>query len=470
MKGRKRSPERLHKNNMDKKTMMENLAREARKSGEFNGAWLYAENGEIVSKGAIGFRDAENKLPMEEDTIFEMASVTKMFTATAVMLLVREGKLRLDDEYVKYFPDYPFPGVTVRHLLTHTSGMPDYDVEELVAPILEEENRIPPCSEVIDLIRESDEEPVGAPGDRFCYSDIGYTLLANLVEKVSGGKFEDFLKKKIFEPAGMKDSAICHTRRDGRPSDRFARNMVLEGEDWVPSDVSERTAPYVVGSDGLNGCDYLYTTIFDMLAWDRALREEKVLTREEQTVMFTPAKLNSGEEYIDEDDEGFGIGWCIVNDEKHGLIVSHSGGMPGLETWFEHFVDEDRTVVILSCRDYSDVRAFVRFWDGIRAIAKGEDAVPVISIEDIAVKDPDKTKWESFCGKYEHPEDGGFIIDEVFMKDGELHANAIDEDGDEMSFRLYPLGENEFGRKGGLLKLKFGDGCVSYDDFTCNKL
>ena len=108
---------------MDKKAMMEKLARDAYKRDSFNGTWLYAENGVIVSKGALGFRDAENTLPMREDTIFEMASVTKMFTAAAVMLLVREGKLCLDDEYTKFFPDYPYPGVTVRHLLTHTSGM-----------------------------------------------------------------------------------------------------------------------------------------------------------------------------------------------------------------------------------------------------------------------------------------------------------------------------------------------------------
>ena len=110
---------------MDKKTMMENMALAAYEKGGFNGTWLYAENGEIVSKGAFGWRDAENRLPMREDTIFEMASVTKMFTAAAVMLLVREGKLGLDDEYAEYCRDYPYPGVTVRHLLTHTSGMPD---------------------------------------------------------------------------------------------------------------------------------------------------------------------------------------------------------------------------------------------------------------------------------------------------------------------------------------------------------
>ena len=157
---------------MDQKTTMENLARAAYEKGGFNGAWLYAEKGKIISKGAFGWVDAENTLPMREDSIFEMASVTKMFTATAVMLLVREGKLGLDDAYTKYFPEYPYEGVTIRHLLTHTSGMPDFDVEDLVGPVLEKENRIPANSEIIRLIRETGEEPVCAPGEAFEYSDV----------------------------------------------------------------------------------------------------------------------------------------------------------------------------------------------------------------------------------------------------------------------------------------------------------
>ena len=290
------------------------------------------------------------------------------------------------------------------------------------------------------------------------------------MEKLSGVSFEEYLKKNVLEPAGMKNSAILHTRRDGRPSDRIARNLVLEADGcYVPSDVSEESAPYVVGSDGLNGCDYLYTTIFDMLAWDQALRQEKVLTHEEQMIMFAPVKLNNGEEYLNEDDEGYGFGWAVMNDEDHGLVVGHSGGMPGLVTWFEHFVDEDRVLIIFNCRDYQDLRSFGTFWDGLRAIARDEEPDPVISIEDIAVKEPDKSKWESFCGKYEHPEEDDFIIDEVYMKGGNLYADAL-IDGDEVSFRLYPLAENEFGRKLGMLKLKFGDGCLMFDDLTFRKL
>ncbi|MBR0142630.1 MAG: hypothetical protein IJM21_00465, partial [Clostridia bacterium] len=139
-------------------------------------------------------------------------------------------------------------------------------------------------------------------------------------------------------------------------------------------------------------------------------------------------------------------------------------------TWFERFIDADRVLVILANRDYRDVRAYLGYWNGMEAIARDKEPEPIVSIEDIALKSVDKSKWNSFCGKYEHPEDADFTIDEVWMQDGELHARAIDEDGDEMTFRLYPIGENEFGRKGGMLKVKFGDGAASYTGHTCKKL
>ena len=152
------------------------------------------------------------------------------------------------------------------------------------------------------------------------------------------------------------------------------------------------------------------------------------------------------------------------------MIVSHSGGMPGVATWLERFIDADRMLVILTCRDFADAREFLAFEREMRAVARDKEPEPVITIEDIAIKDPDKSKWESFCGKYEHPEESDFIVDEVFMKDGELYANAIDDEGDELTFRLYPIGENEFSRKRGMLRLTFGEDCLMFDDFTCKKL
>lgn len=462
----------MERNKMDKKTTIENLARESYEKGGFNGAWLYAEKGEIVSKGALGFRDPEDTLPITEDTIFQLASVTKQFTAAAVMLARREGLLELNDEITKYFPEIPYPDVTIRHLLTHTSGIPDYfDDADWFIKIWKEEKRVPGNDEILRFLCETEAKPYFAPGEGMHYSNTGYNLLALLVERLSGVPYEDFLQKNIFEPAGMGSTRCCHIRRDGIPFENFARATVFEDGKYV-ADVDSAEYGDVVAFDGLNGDDYVYTNIFDMLRWDRALREGKVLTLEEQKLMYTPGKLINGEDAVYDEDEGlgYGFGWFVGRDEKLGLIVSHSGGMPGVATWLERFIDEDRMLVILTCRDFADVRAYLSFENGLKSIARGKEPEPVVAIEDIAIKDPDKSKLESFCGKYEHPEDADFIIDEVWMQDGELHAKAIDDDGDEMTFRLYPIGEDEFGRKGGMLKLKFGDGCVMYDDFTCNKL
>ena len=458
---------------MDKNAMMQKLARDSYEKGGFNGVWLYAENGVIVSKGALGRRDPESTLPIKEDTIFQLASVTKQFTASAVMLAVRMGLLSLDDKIVKYFPELTaYEGVTVRHLLTHTSGIPDYfDDEEWFIKIWEEEKRVPGNDEILRFVRETKAKPYFAPGEGLQYSNTGYNLLALLVERRSGVPYEEFLQKNIFEPAGMTSTRSCHIRRDGIPFENFARATVRENGKCVADTDSEEDGD-VVAFDGVNGDDYVYTNIFDMLAWDRALREGKVLTPEEQKLMYTPGKLNNGEDavYDVEDGLGYGFGWAVDRNDEFGLVVSHSGGMPGVYTWFERFIDADRTLVYMINREPEDYRALVGFWRGIGKIARDKEAEPVRSLDDITIKDPDKSKWESFCGKYEHPEDEDFIIDEVFMKEGELHAKAIDEDGDDFSFRLYPIGENEFGRKNGMLKLTFGDGCAKYSGVTCKKL
>ena len=457
---------------MDKNTMMHDLARELNEKDGFNGAWLYAEKGEIVSTGALGFRNPEDTLPVTEDTIFQLASVSKTFTSAAVMLLMRQGLLCPDDEVTKYFPEIPYPGVTVRHLLTHTSGIPDYfDDADWFINIWKEEKRVPGNDEILRFLCETEAKPYFAPGEGLHYSNTGYNLLALLVERLSGVPYEEFLQKNIFEPAGMSSTRCCHIRRDGVPFENYAQATVFEDGKWV-ADVDSDEVSDVIAFDGLNGDDYVFTNIFDMFKWDRALREGKVLTLEEQQRMYTPGKLNNGEDAVyDEDDGlGYGFGWAVGREEEFGLVVSHSGGMPGVSTWFERFIDADRVLVILSNRDYRDVRAYLGYWDGMEDIIRDKEPKPLVCIEDLTVRNPDKSKWESCCGKYEHPGDADFIVDEVFLKDGELHARAFDEDGDEMSFRLYPIGENEFGRKGGMLTLTFGDGCVMYDDFTCKKL
>ena len=350
---------------MDKKTRMEELAREALKKGGFNGAWLYAENGQIVSKGALGFCDPQEKQPIAEDTIFQLASVSKQFTAAAVMLTVRRGLLGLEDKILKYFPELTaYENVTVRQLLTHTGGVPDYfgDADWFIR-IWKEERRVPGNGEVPRFLCETKLKPDFAPGEKFSYSNTGYNLLALLVERLSGVPYEDFLQKNVFDPVGMGSTRCCHTRRDGVPFENYAQAIVLEDGKFV-RDVDSKAVGDVIAFDGVNGDDYVYTNIFDMLAWDRALREGKVLTLEEQQIMYAPGKLLSGENAVYDEDEGmgYGFGWTVRRDEKLGLVVSHSGGMPGVSTWFERWIDADRVLVMLFNRDPLDYRAGMGAW------------------------------------------------------------------------------------------------------------
>ena len=357
---------------MDKRTEMENLVRAAHEKGLFNGTWLYAENGSIVSKGALGFRDAEDKIPMQEDSIFELASVSKQFTAAAIMLLRRRGLLRLEDELSKFFPENPYPGITIYHLLTHTSGLPDH--EEWAMKSLKDKKTIPSNELCVRFLKESGLEPEFAPGDKFEYSNTAYCLLAEIVSQVSGISFEDFMRKEIFEPAGMLSTQVCHIRIDGVPFKNFARGLVFQDGKYAVPDELENYS-YVVLLDGEAGDGFVYSNIFDMLAWDRTMREGKLLTHEEQSLMYTPGKLNNGENgsFGKENEIGYGFGWDIYSYPELGRSVLHDGGWPGYICYYERFIDEDRVLVLLCCRDPEDDRGYDSFCDGMRAIARGEE-------------------------------------------------------------------------------------------------
>ena len=157
---------------MNKKAIIENCIREAHEKGGFTGTWLYAEKGVIVSKGAIGVNDPEKGTPVTEDMVFDLASVTKQFTAAAVLLLRRRGLLSLEDTITKFFPEVPFPGVAIRHLLTHTGGLPDY--EEWVTGTATEEGTIPGNGIILRFLTESGGKAAFAPGEKWEYSNTGY--------------------------------------------------------------------------------------------------------------------------------------------------------------------------------------------------------------------------------------------------------------------------------------------------------
>jgi len=294
------------------------------------------------------------------------------------------------------------------------------------------------------------------------------------VQKVSGVPFESFLRDEIFEPAGMHATRVVHRRRDRIAVENLAwgLSLPLGGDRYVlPDDLPEESA--AVTCDGANGDGLVHSNIFDLYRWDRALRAETVLTKEEQAMMATPGRLNNGELGIDKDDEddpdyGYGFGWDVLEDPEFGLIVCHSGGWPGYSTWYERFVDADRVLIRLRCRDVRDERASKAFIKGLAAVARDREPEPVRSIEELAVRDPDRSGWDALCGKYDYAI-GDFRIDEVFRKDGELYAGAFNG-GTACTLRMYPLGDRVFGIKDLDADLTFTGGALTLYGKTGNKL
>jgi CubicO group peptidase (beta-lactamase class C family) len=282
------------------------------------------KNGEIVMAKGYGLANVEHQVPVKPETIFQSGSMGKQFTATAIMMLVEEGKLSLDDKITKYFPGGPeaWRNITVRHLLTHTSGMGDYpDDFDLRRDYTEDE-----------MFQRIKTIPLAfQPGEKWSYSNLAYVMLGVLIHKVSGKFYGDFLQDRVFKPLGMTTARVI-SEADIVPN-RAAGYRIVNGElknqNWV-SPTLNTTA------DGA-----LYLTVYDMAKWDAALYTEKLLKRASLEQMWTAVKLNDGKTFP------YGFGWALG--EVHGHhIIEHGGSWQGFKSQISRYVDDKLTVVVFA--------------------------------------------------------------------------------------------------------------------------
>ena len=289
-------------------------------------ALLVSRGGKIVQAEGFGLANVELQVPVKPETIFQSGSVGKQFTATAVMMLVEEGRVGLDDPLTKYFPDAPasWNEVTVRELLSHTAGFGDYpDKFDFRKDWTEDE-----------LLKMVEGIPLAyPPGAKWDYSNLGFLTLGILIHRVTGEFYGDFLQQRIFQPLGMQTTRIISEA--DIITNRAAGYRLVKGElknqEWV--------APMVnTTADGS-----LYFSILDLEKWDAALYTEKLLKRASLHQMWTPAKLENGQP----NKEGYGFGWFIG--ERHGhRVISHDGAWQGFKTAIARYVNDQLTVVVLA--------------------------------------------------------------------------------------------------------------------------
>ncbi len=288
-------------------------------------AVLVIDKGTIIFRQGYGLADAEDQTPVAPQTNFRIASVTKQFTATAVMLLVDDGKFSLEDTLDEFFPGFPEYGkrITVRHLLNHRSGLPDY--EDLIP---DKTTLQVHDLDVLKMILDTDE-PLFEPGSDYKYSNTGYTLLGLIVEQAADQPFHTFLKDRIFEPVGM-DKTVMFVRGLNQVPDRAFGHKKRFGK-WTRDDQSLTSA--VRGDGGI------YSSIDDLAKWIAALDSQQLLSDNATHQMFTPTKTN-------DESIGYGFGWRI-DTFKDQRRIHHTGGTRGFSLCLQRFPDRNAAVVVL---------------------------------------------------------------------------------------------------------------------------
>lgn len=293
-------------------------------------AVIIVQEGRTVLRKGYGLANLETKTPMRPDMVLQIGSVTKQFTSTAILMLLEQGKLSLDDEIWQYFPDYPSRGakITIEHLLTHTSGIKSY-TNDSKWPTLWREDLTP--QQVIDLTKDSPLE--FAPGSKWNYNNTGYTMLGAIIEKVSGQSYAEFVRRYILEPAGMSRT-LYGSLTQIIPNRAAGYTRGTQG--WENAPYLSMTQPYSAGA--------LMSTVDDLALWDAAVSSGKLVSDTLWQRAFAGFKLASGEHTY------YGYGWQL--DEYQGRkVIHHGGGIPGYASESLRMPQERVYVAILANSD-----------------------------------------------------------------------------------------------------------------------
>jgi len=393
-------------------TEIDKIAREgieAKKVASF-GVGVVKDGRLVVARG-YGMADLENQVSATAETVYRLGSITKQFTAVAIMLLAEEGKLSVDDELTKFLPDYPTQGkkITLRHLLNHTSGIKSYtSLKEF--PKLGRNDYS--HEELLALFKDVPLE--FEPGTKWNYCNSGYYLLGMVIEKASGQKYEEFLSERIFKPLGMSDTRYGHTRP---LIPRRAMGYTNSPKGLVNDEFISMNAPYAAGA--------LVSTVLDLVKWSQALEGKALLSSESYAAMHERAKLENGST------RPYGFGWQLGELAGHKSI-GHGGGIPGFATMITRYPEDRLAVIVLSNTSSANSGEVAKRIAQVMLGVKEEPRKPVLD------KPIDAALAEQVVGKYKL-EDVDAVV-EVTADGGKLFVSVNGESKERLKFQ----GEREF--------------------------
>lgn len=336
----------------------------------FSGSVLIAREDKVILSKGYGLANVELATPNTPQTKFRLGSITKQFTAAAIMQLQERGKLKVNDPVCKYLSDCPptWSEITIHHLLTHTAGLPNYTS----LPSYRENMTVPITNQSL-LARFRDKPLDFKPLEKWNYSNSGYFMLGIIIEKLSGESYESFVQKNIFDPLRMKDSGYD---RHAYILKQRATGYSLQNGKQINSAYLDMTQPGAAGA--------LYSTVEDLFLWNEALFSDRLLSAKSRELMLTPVKNNYG----------YGV---TINQQFNRKVVAHGGGINGFSTYLLRFPDEKVTIVVLRNIDYG-VPGPGRIAQDMAAILFGEKyEIPRPQV--IAKVDP--KIYDAYVGQYE---------------------------------------------------------------------
>ena len=315
---------------------LDSLLKRINKRYDFHGSLLVAKNGKILYSNQIGYADFKKKEPLHEASLFQLASVSKQFTAAAIMLLVERNQIQLTDTVNSYYPDFPYENVTIKNLLNHTAGLPKYF---WLAEHKWKKQKAPTNSDMMALFESSKVQRFFKPGRNFDYSNTGYLVLAAIIEKVSGISFSDFMQKNIFDPLGMKDSYVYSFENDSIKTNQLSGYRLYRG--WRHLKINSTINDAIVGDKNV------YATAEDLFKWSSGLNSGKLLSKESLDLMYTKGETVYGRKIP------YGFGFRIDREDEN--IIYHHGKWNGFSTGLTQYLEDDLVVIVLEHTGYSAI-------------------------------------------------------------------------------------------------------------------
>lgn len=322
---------------------------------EFHGVLMLEREG-MSHAAAYGFKDPVRGVGSDTAAIFELASVSKTLTSTVILQLVSEGRLSLEDSLRAFFPELPYPGISIRQMLSHTSGLPDY---QAVMDAHWDKNRVAGNEECIGYLSRFHPPVLFKPGSGYAYSNTGYLILASVAEKLTGRPFAALLKDRIFKPAGMSTAAM-RTSEDKRVEGNFAYGFIRDsiGSGYAPAD-SFPSSNYTVWLANRRGPGRVSMKASDLVRFARSFVQSQLLEPTLIAQAFEPAHAASGELFE------YGLGWELWNvpmDSSSDPVkwVGHLGDNPGYKTVLLLLPSGDRVMVLLSNNGYPEIERLAR--------------------------------------------------------------------------------------------------------------